>query len=49
MEKESDKSIKMLRIDGGGEYTSKDFEAFCIIQGVAHEVKLHIHLSIIDL
>lgn len=38
MEKEIDKSIKILRTDGGGEYTSKDFEAFCMNQGVVHEV-----------
>ena len=38
VEKESDKSIKILRTDGGGEYTSKEFEAFCTSQGVIHEV-----------
>lgn len=38
IEKESDKSIKILRTDGGGEYTSKDFEAFCTSQGIVHEV-----------
>ncbi|GAU25767.1 hypothetical protein TSUD_222240 [Trifolium subterraneum] len=34
VEKQSDKSIKVLRTDGGGEYTSKEFENYCII----HEV-----------
>jgi len=38
VEKESDKSIKILRTDGGGEYTSKEFEAICTSQGVVHEV-----------
>ena len=30
LKKESDKSIKILRTDGGGEYTSKDFEDLCM-------------------
>jgi len=38
VEKENDKSIKILRTDGGGEYTSKEFEAFCTSQGVVHKV-----------
>ena len=38
VEKESDKSIRILRIDGGGEYTSKEFEGFCTSQGVVYEV-----------
>ncbi|KAK2439455.1 putative mitochondrial protein [Trifolium repens] len=38
IEKESEKSIKILRTDGGGEYTSKDFEDFCKNEGIAHEV-----------
>jgi transposase InsO family protein len=33
-----DKTIKILRTDGGGEYTSKEFEAFYINQGIVHEV-----------
>ena len=38
IEKESEKSIKILRTDGGGEYTSKDFEDFCKNEGIAHEI-----------
>jgi len=38
VEKESDKSIKVLRTYDGGKYTSKEFEAFCTSQGIAHEV-----------
>ena len=38
IEKESEKSIKILRTDGGGEYTSKDFEDFCKSEDIVHEV-----------
>jgi len=38
VEKESEKSIKVLRTYGGGEYTSKEFEAFRTSHGVVHEV-----------
>ncbi|PNX77158.1 cysteine-rich receptor-like protein kinase 25-like protein, partial [Trifolium pratense] len=34
----SDKSIKVLRTDGGGEYTSKEFENYSKEQGIIHEV-----------
>jgi len=37
-EKESGKSIKILRTDGGGEYTSKSFEELCSNEGISHEV-----------
>jgi transposase InsO family protein len=37
-ETESGKSIKTLRTDGGGEYTSKSFEEFCCNEGISHEV-----------
>ncbi len=37
IEKESGKSIKILRTDGGGEYTSKSFEEFCSNEGISHE------------
>ncbi|CAJ2628037.1 unnamed protein product [Trifolium pratense] len=40
IEKESEKSIKILRTDGGGEYTSKEFENFCTNQGITHEKNL---------
>ncbi len=29
VENEKDLEIKCLRLDGGGEYTSRDFEGFC--------------------
>jgi hypothetical protein len=38
IEEESDKSIRILRTNGSGEYTSKEFEAFCVSQGIVHEV-----------
>ncbi|CAJ2663346.1 unnamed protein product [Trifolium pratense] len=38
VEKQSDKSIKVLRTDGGGEYTSKEFENYCKEQGIIHEI-----------
>ncbi|GAU30142.1 hypothetical protein TSUD_360350 [Trifolium subterraneum] len=37
VEKQSDKQIKVLRTDGGGEYTSKEFENYCKDQGIIHE------------
>ncbi|CAJ2635289.1 unnamed protein product [Trifolium pratense] len=38
VEKESEKSIKILRTDGGGEYTSNEFKQFLADQGIEHEV-----------
>jgi len=38
VEKQSGKSIKILRTDGGGEYTSKVFEKFCEYNGIIHKV-----------
>ena len=38
VEKQSGKSIKILRIDGGGEYTSNVFEKFCEDNDIVHEV-----------
>jgi transposase InsO family protein len=38
VENQSGKRIKVLRTDGGGEYTSKNFESFCIENGVEYEV-----------
>ncbi|WJX39045.1 hypothetical protein P8452_26635 [Trifolium repens] len=40
VEKQSDKSLKILRTDGGGEYTSTEFENFCKDQGIIHEKNL---------
>jgi len=38
-EKQSDKVIKVLRTDGGGEYNSHEFQVFCDEEGIIHEVK----------
>ena len=38
VEKQSGKSIKVLRTDGGSEYTSKVFENFCEDNGIMHKV-----------
>nr|XP_027188428.1 uncharacterized protein LOC113785766 [Cicer arietinum] len=38
VEKQSQKTIKGLRIDGGGEYTSHEFEELCVKHGIEHEV-----------
>lgn len=38
IEKESGKSIKFLRFDGGGEYTLKYFESFCLNEVIRHKV-----------
>lgn len=40
VEKESVKAIKVLRTDVGREYTSKEFEAYCINKGIRREVAL---------
>jgi transposase InsO family protein len=37
-QKQSDNSLKILRTNGGGEYTSNDFEEFCKNHGIIHEV-----------
>jgi histone deacetylase 1/2 len=37
-EKQCGKSIKVLRIYGGGGFTSHDFEAFCVKNAIQHEV-----------
>lgn len=37
-EKQSGKFIKVLRTDGGGEYTSNEFENFCVTHGIEHEI-----------
>ncbi|CAH9143716.1 unnamed protein product [Cuscuta epithymum] len=38
VENQSGNSIKILRTDGGGEYTSKEFTKFCEDNGIVHEV-----------
>ncbi|KAK2374044.1 secreted RxLR effector protein [Trifolium repens] len=38
IEKESDKSIRILRTNGSGEYTSKEFKVVCVSQGIVHKV-----------
>jgi hypothetical protein len=38
VEKQSERQIKILRSDGGGEYTSHDFKEFCAANGIQHEV-----------
>lgn len=38
VEKWSENNIKILRIDGGGEYTSKMFEELYAKHGINHEV-----------
>jgi len=43
IEKQSGKSIKVLRTDGGVEYTSKVFEKFCEDNGILHEVTFPQH------
>jgi len=37
-EKQSGMKLKILITDGGGEYTSRDFESYCTNQGIIHEV-----------
>ncbi|WVZ17444.1 hypothetical protein V8G54_010426 [Vigna mungo] len=38
VENESERRIKLLRTDGGGEYTSHEFEEYCCAQGITHEI-----------
>ena len=37
-ENHSERRIKTLRIDNGGEYTSKEFESFCKEDGIKREL-----------
>ena len=37
-EKQSGKKLKILRTDGGGEFNSREIEAFCTDKGILHEV-----------
>ena len=36
--RQSELKLKILRIDGGGEYNSKEFKEFCEAKGIEHEV-----------
>ena len=38
IENHSERRIKTLRLDNGGEYTSKEFEAFCKEDGIKREL-----------
>lgn len=38
VEKQYEKEIKILRIDGGWQYTSREFEEYCDEIGIQHEV-----------
>jgi len=37
-ERQSGMKLKIRRTDGGGGYTSRDFESYCTSQGIIHEV-----------
>jgi len=37
VERQCGEKIKLLRTNGGGEYTSVEFERFCDIEGIVHE------------
>jgi len=37
VENQSEKKIKILKTDDGGEYTSKMFEELCVNHGIDHE------------
>ena len=34
------KLVNVLRTNGGGEFNSVDFDEFCIIEGIMHEVRM---------
>ncbi|XP_014506332.1 uncharacterized protein LOC106766088 [Vigna radiata var. radiata] len=38
VERQSEKKLKILRTDGGGEYISIDFKEYCEKEGITHEV-----------
>ena len=38
VERQSDNNLKILRVDGGGEYKSREFNKFCEENGIVHEV-----------
>jgi hypothetical protein len=37
VENQTERKIKILRLDNGGEYTSKEFNSFCIEEGIKRE------------
>ena len=41
VEREKGKSMKCLHIDNEGEYTSKEFEKYCLEYGIRHEKTCH--------
>ena len=38
VEKQVDKQIKILRTDNGGEFTSREFNSFCEIEGIQRQL-----------
>ena len=38
VKKESEKKIKILRSDNGGEYVSQEFKDFCVAEGIKREL-----------
>ena len=40
VEKSTSKKVKTLRTDNGGEYTSTEFEAYLVSEGIRHEVTI---------
>jgi transposase InsO family protein len=38
LENLSERKIKILRLDNGGEYTSKEFENFCKVSGIKRDL-----------
>ena len=48
VENQSEKKIKVLRIDNGGEFCGNEFEEFCKKCGIARKRLLHKHLNIME-
>ena len=38
VETQSGQKVKVLRTDNGGEYTSKEFNVFCLEVGIVHQL-----------
>ena len=49
MENQTEKKIKALRKDNGGEFCKKEFEEFCKKCGIADRRLLHTHLRKMEL